>query len=219
MSFKIILADDHPLILTGVRCLIEHIEPHCEVIAEASQASQVFNLLQQHHCDLLVTDFSMPRDTRCDGLVMIRQLRRDHPGLSILVLTQVQNYAIFESLIQLGVNGIILKDAVVDELADAIRQTLLGHRYIGRAVKKSLLTTVDITCIGDSNCVSNVNRLTAKESEVVRLLASGMSVTQAANFLHRSVKTVSTQKKSAMRRLGISSDSALFEFAKVSGLV
>lgn len=219
MSFKIILADDHPLILTGVRYLIERIEPHCEVVAEGSHASQVFNLLQQHHCDLLITDFSMPRDTRCDGLVMIRQLRRDYPELSIIVLTQIQNYAIFESMIQLGVSGIILKAAVVDELADAIRQTLLGHRYIGQAVKKSLLTNVDLSCLGDSSCVSNVNRLTVKESEVVRLLASGMSVTQAANFLNRSVKTISTQKKSAMRKLGISSDSALFEFARVSGFI
>lgn len=58
----------------------------------------------------------------------------------------------------------------------------------------------------------------AKESEVVRLLASGMSVTQVADYLHRSVKTISTQKKSAMTRLGISSDSALFDYAKNSGL-
>ncbi|MFM4994137.1 LuxR C-terminal-related transcriptional regulator [Aeromonas veronii] len=64
----------------------------------------------------------------------------------------------------------------------------------------------------------NNNPLTPKESEVVRLLASGMSVTQVADYLHRSVKTISTQKKSAMARLGISSDSALFDYAKSSGL-
>ncbi|MGL4349768.1 MAG: response regulator, partial [Plesiomonas shigelloides] len=58
MSFKIILADDHPLILTGIRSLIEQIQPHCEVIAEAHQVSDLLVLLQQHHCDLLITDFS-----------------------------------------------------------------------------------------------------------------------------------------------------------------
>ncbi|MCR3968187.1 response regulator [Aeromonas veronii] len=211
MSFKIILADDHPLILTGIRSLIDQITPHCEVIAEAYQVSDLLNLLQQHHCDLLITDFSMPGDIRCDGLVMIQQLRRDYPNLPIIVLTQIQNSAILQSLIQVGVNGLILKKSVINELADAIRQILRGHRYIGPAVK-ILLANAGISAQGEPH------PLTPKESEVVRLLASGMSVTQVADYLHRSVKTISTQKKSAMIRLGISSDSALFDYAKSSGL-
>ena len=211
MSFKIILADDHPLILTGIRSLIDQITPHCEVIAEAYQVSDLLNLLQQHHCDLLITDFSMPGDTRSDGMVMIQQLRRDYPNLPIIVLTQIQNSAILQSLIQVGVKGLILKKSVINELADAIRQILLGHRYIGPTVRM-LLASAGISGQGSNN------PLTPKESEVVRLLASGMSVTQVADYLHRSVKTISTQKKSAMTRLGISSDSALFDYAKSSGL-
>ena len=211
MSFKIILADDHPLILTGIRSLIDQITPHCEVIAEAYQVSDLLNLLQQHHCDLLITDFSMPGDTRSDGMVMIQQLRRDYPNLPIIVLTQIQNSAILQSLIQVGVKGLILKKSVINELADAIRQILLGHRYIGPTVRM-LLASAGISGQG------NNNPLTPKESEVVRLLASGMSVTQVADYLHRSVKTISTQKKSAMIRLGITSDSALFDYAKSSGL-
>ncbi|HHQ5453841.1 TPA: response regulator [Aeromonas veronii] len=211
MSFKIILADDHPLILTGIRSLIEQITPHCEVIAEAYQVSELFNSLQQYHCDLLITDFSMPGDTLCDGMVMIHKVRRDYPTLPIIVLTQLQNSAIMQSLIQAGINGLILKKSVIDELAEAIRQILLGHSYIGPTVQ-ILLSNVDIT---DPD---KINPLTPKENEVVRLLASGMSVTQVADHLHRSVKTISTQKKSAMLRLGISSDSALFEYAKSSGL-
>ena len=211
MSFKIILADDHPLILTGIRSLIDQITPHCEVIAEAYQVSDLLNLLQQHHCDLLITDFSMPGDTRSDGMVMIQQLRRDYPSLPIIVLTQIQNSAILQSLIQAGVKGLILKKSVINELADAIRQILLGHRYIGPTVQM-LLASAGISGQGNSN------PLTPKESEVVRLLASGMSVTQVADYLHRSVKTISTQKKSAMVRLGLQSDSALFLYARENGL-
>ena len=210
MSFKIILADDHPLILTGIRSLIDQITPHCEVIAEAYQVSDLLKLLQQHHCDLLITDFSMPGDTRSDGMVMIQQLRRDYPTLPIIVLTQIQNSGILQSLIQAGVNGLILKKSVINELADAIRQILLGHRYIGQAVKM-LLANAGLAHH------DNINPLTAKESEVVRLLASGMSVTQVADYLHRSVKTISTQKKSAMVRLGLQSDSELFQYAKEHG--
>lgn len=210
MSFKIILADDHPLILTGIRSLIDQITPHCEVIAEADQVSDLLKLLQQHHCDLLITDFSMPGDIRSDGMVMIQQLRRDYPNLPIIVLTQIQNSAILQSLIQVGVKGLILKKSVINELADAIRQILLGHRYIGPAVKM-LLANAGISAQGDPH------PLTPKESEVLRLLASGMSVTQVADYLHRSVKTISTQKKSAMLKLGLKNDAELFNYAKEQG--
>ncbi|MCD6617664.1 response regulator [Aeromonas veronii] len=211
MSFKIILADDHPLILTGIRSLIEQITPHCEVVAEAYQVSDLLKLLQQHRCDLLITDFSMPGDTRSDGIVMIQQLRRDYPNLPIIVLTQIHNAGILQSLIQLGVSGILLKKAVISELSDAIRQILSGHSYIGSSAKNLLAEAR----LGHH---TSLIQLTPKESEVVRLLASGMSVTQVAEYLHRSIKTISTQKKSAMLRLGLQSDSALFDYAKSSGL-
>jgi two-component system capsular synthesis response regulator RcsB len=211
MSFKIILADDHPLILAGIRSLIAHNQPGCEVVAEAHQVSELLKTLQQHNCDLLITDFSMPGGERSDGLSMIQQLKRDYPTLPILVLTQIHNAGILQSLIQLGVSGILLKKAVISELSDAIRQILSGHSYIGSSVKILLAEA------GLDHQTSLV-QLTPKESEVVRLLASGMSVTQVAEYLHRSVKTISTQKKSAMLRLGITSDSGLFFYAKKHGL-
>ncbi|HAU4906591.1 TPA: response regulator [Aeromonas hydrophila] len=211
MSFKIILADDHPLILAGIRSLIAHNQPGCEVVAEAHQVSELLNTLQQHGCDLLITDFSMPGDERCDGLTLIQQLKRDYPTLPILVLTQIHNAGILQSLLQLGVSGVLLKKAVISELSDAIRQILSGHSYIGSSVK-TLLTEAGL------NQQTSLSQLTPKESEVVRLLASGMSVTQVAEYLHRSVKTISTQKKSAMMRLGLQSDSALFHYAKEQGL-
>lgn len=212
MSFKIILADDHPLILTGIRSLIAHNQPGCEVVAEAHQVSELLNTLQQHSCDLLITDFSMPGDERSDDLTMIQQLKRDYPTLPILVLTQIHNAGILQSLLQLGVSGVLLKKAVISELSDAIRQILSGHSYIGNSVKTLLAEA------GLNHHTTSI-QLTPKESEVVRLLASGMSVTQVAEYLHRSVKTISTQKKSAMLRLGLQSDSALFHYAKEQGLV
>lgn len=211
MSFKIILADDHPLILTGIRSLIAHNQPGCEVVAEAHQVSELLNTLQQHSCDLLITDFSMPGDERSDGLTMIQQLKRDYPTLPILVLTQIHNAGILQSLLQLGVSGVLLKKAVISDLSDAIRQILSGHSYIGSSVK-TLLAEAGL------DHQTGLVQLTPKESEVVRLLAGGMSVTQVAEYLHRSVKTISTQKKSAMLRLGLQSDSALFHYAKEQGL-
>ncbi|HHQ4705168.1 response regulator [Aeromonas hydrophila] len=212
MSSKIILADDHPLILTGIRSLIAQHQTGCEIVAEAHQVSELFKTLQQHHCDLLITDFSMPGDSRSDGLAMIQSLKRNYPQLSIIVLTQIQNAGILQSLLQLGVSGILLKKAVISELSDAIRHVLSGQKYLGHSVKLLLAES------GMPDTTQPL-QLTPKENEVVRLLASGMSVSQVAEYLNRSIKTISTQKKSAMQRLGLHSDSALFQYAKEKGLI
>lgn len=212
MHFKIILADDHPLILTGLRSLIANLQSKCDVVAEAHQVSSLFRALQQHPCDLLITDFSMPGDECNDGLNMMQQLRRDYPVLPIIVLTQIHNAGILQSLINLGVNGVLLKKAVIKELSTAIGQVLSGQCFVGDSVKL-LLNESGIMEYG-------VNiQLTPKESEVVRLLVNGMSVTQVAEYLHRSIKTISTQKKSAMQRLGLQSDSDLFHYARENGLL
>ncbi|WP_368204511.1 response regulator [Aeromonas sp. s5] len=212
MTFKVIISDDHPLILAGIRSLIEKITPRCDVVAEAYGVSDLFILLRQQPCDLLITDFSMPGDSRSDGLIMVQKLRREYPNLAIIVLTQLHNNAILQALLQCGISGLILKKSVITELSEAIRQVLLGHTYIGKSVK-NLLTEAGISHHTD------LTPLTPKESEVVRLLASGMSVTQVAEHLNRSVKTISTQKKSAMMRLGLQSDSELFFYAQNNGLV
>ena len=211
MSFKIILADDHPLILAGIRSLITQSHIGCDIVAEAHQVSELLKTLQQHSCDLLITDFSMPGDERCDGQAMIQQLRREYPELPIIVLTQIHNAGILQSLAQSGVSGIILKKAVLNELTDAIRQIKTGQHYTGNSVNAVL---AEAGLLHQPPAV----QLTPRENEVVRLLASGMSVTQVAEYLNRSVKTISTQKKSAMLRLGLQSDSALFHYAKEMGL-
>ena len=211
MTFKVIISDDHPLILAGIRSLIEKITPRCDVVAEAYSVSDLFILLKQQPCDLLITDFSMPGDSRSDGLIMVQQLRREYPNMAIIVLTQLHNNAILQALLQCGISGLILKKTVITELSEAIRKVLLGHTYVGKSVK-TLLTEAGISRH------TEITPLTPKESEVVRLLASGMSVTQVAEHLSRSVKTISTQKKSAMMRLGLQSDSELFKYANEYGL-
>ncbi|MBW3811399.1 response regulator [Aeromonas hydrophila] len=212
MPLSIIIADDHPIILTGIRNLIEISKLQCNIVAEAYQASELLEILKKHHCDILVTDFSMPGDKHPDGLAMIQRLRRDYPTLPIIILTQIQNIGILQTLIQLGVSGILLKKAVVGELSEAIQKVSSGHCYISPLVA---------TLLAEAGAYSHspLAQLTPRESEVVRLLSSGMSVTKVAEYLNRSVKTISTQKNNAMQRLGLKSDSALFHYAQEQGLI
>ncbi|BFL81865.1 response regulator transcription factor [Shewanella baltica] len=211
MAFKIILADDHPIILTGVRSLMAGIQPSCKIVAEANNVSELWHTLAQHECDLLITDFSMPNDDNVDGIAMIKQLRRKYPNLSIIVLTQVHNLGVLQALMQIGINGLLLKKSVIAELANTVKKVLSGSVYIGDAVRE-LLNEQGI------NQYSTPIELSLKEIEVVRLLANGMSVTQVASYLNRSVKTISTQKTNAMQKLGLKSDSELFHYAQQQGL-
>lgn len=211
MAFKIILADDHPIILTGVRSLMAEMQPSCDIVAEANNVSELWRTLEQHECDLLITDFSMPNDDNVDGMAMIKQLRRKYPNLPIIVLTQVHNLGVLQALLQIGIQGLLLKKSVIAELEKTVKKVLLGSVYIGETVRE-LLNEQGI------NQYATPVELSLKEIEVVRLLANGMSVTQVASYLHRSVKTISTQKTNAMQKLGLKSDSELFHYAQQQGL-
>ncbi|MBI1674221.1 response regulator transcription factor [Shewanella sp. NKUCC05_KAH] len=211
MAFKIILADDHPIILTGVRSLMAEMQPSCDIVAEANNVSELWRTLEQHECDLLITDFSMPNDDNVDGMAMIKQLRRKYPNLPIIVLTQVHNLGVLQALLQIGIQGLLLKKSVIAELEKTVKKVLLGSVYIGETVRE-LLNEQGI------NQYTIPVELSLKEIEVVRLLANGMSVTQVASYLHRSVKTISTQKTNAMQKLGLKSDSELFHYAQQQGL-
>lgn len=211
MAFKIILADDHPIILTGVRSLMAGIQPSCKIVAEANNVSELWHTLAQHECDLLITDFSMPNDDNVDGIAMIKQLRRKYPNLPIIVLTQVHNLGVLQALMQIGINGLLLKKSVIAELEKTVKKVLLGSVYIGETVRELLNEQ------GINQYITPVE-LSLKELEVVRLLANGMSVTQVASYLNRSVKTISTQKTNAMQKLGLKSDSELFHYAQQQGL-
>lgn len=207
MAFKIILADDHPIILTGVRSLMAEMQPSCDIVAEANNVSELWRTLEQHECDLLITDFSMPNDDNVDGMAMIKQLRRKYPNLPIIVLTQVHNLGVLQALLQIGIQGLLLKKSVIAELEKTVKKVLLGSVYIGETVHE-LLNEQGI------NQYAIPVELSLKEIEVVRLLANGMSVTQVASYLNRSVKTISTQKTNAMQKLGLKSDSELFHYAQ-----
>lgn len=211
MAFKIILADDHPIILTGVRSLMAEMQPSCDIVAEANNVSELWRTLEQHECDLLITDFSMPNDDNVDGMAMIKQLRRKYPNLPIIVLTQVHNLGVLQALLQIGIQGLLLKKSVIAELEKTVKKVLLGSVYIGETVRE-LLNEQGI------NQYSTPIELSLKEIEVVRLLTNGMSVTQVASYLNRSVKTISTQKTNAMQKLGLKSDSELFHYAQQQGL-
>ncbi|QJI27540.1 response regulator transcription factor [Pseudomonas sp. ADAK18] len=210
---RIVLADDHPIFLIGLRALLERDE-RVSIVGEASSPQALTELLQHCACDVLVTDFMMPAEPQADGLRLIEQLRRNYPTLPIVVVTMLNNAGLFHSILELGVMGLLSKASLADELPEAVRQVRLQRRYVAHTIRQALSLAGEV----GPDRLHSQEQLSPRELEVIRLLAAGMTVGEIAANLNRSKQTVSTQKVSAMRKLGLSSDAALFIYGQEHGL-
>lgn len=203
---RILLADDHPVIRIGLQSILSR-DARFAVVGEAADAEQLEELLSQRHCDLVITDLSMPRGRRPDGVRMLAGIRRDHPHVGLLVVTSFGNQEVLRAVAALGVGGILEKTSALTVLIDAVQTVLAGGTYYSAELLRRL--QLSAPCPG---------RLTARESEVVRLLAHGMEVKQIAEFHRRTVSTISRQKCAAMKRLGLTTEFELMLYARSVGL-
>jgi two-component system capsular synthesis response regulator RcsB len=211
---RIILADDHPIFLIGLKVVIEQNE-RATVIAQASAPDELLQKLREHACDLLVTDFMMPVQDQNDGLRLLERIRREYPALPIIVVTMLNNAGLFRSMLALQIQGLLSKASMADELPAAINSVSHGKPFIADSVQRSLLEAADY----GSDTLVALQDLSPRELEVIRLLAAGKSVGAIAAQLNRSKQTVSAQKVSAMRKLGLANDAALFIYLQEHGLV
>jgi two-component system capsular synthesis response regulator RcsB len=208
---RVIIADDHPVVRIGLRMLID-LSKTCVVVGEADGPDSLSSLLSTTPCDLLVTDFSMPGNLQADGLKMLSMVRRRYPSTAIILVTMFANVTTLRAAFAQGVMAIIAKDSSAKELPMAIKSVGEGQRFISESLRATLVQA-------DAEAQSSSPALSAKEHEVVRMLASGMTVSEIAGYFKRSVSTISKQKSMAMQRLGISTDVDLFAYARDNGMV
>ncbi|MHC8317933.1 response regulator [Pseudomonas sp. LB3P31] len=208
---RVIIADDHPVVRIGLRMLV-NLNRNCEVVGEADGPDGLAELLGNTPCDLLVTDFSMPGNSQADGLKMLSQVQRSYPKMKIILVTMFANVTTLRAAFAHGVMAIVAKGASAKELPMAIKSVSEGRRFISESLRTTLLQV-------DARAQTTLPSLSEKEYEVVRMLASGMTVSEIATQFKRSVSTISKQKNMAMQRLGISTDVDLFVYARESGMV
>jgi two-component system capsular synthesis response regulator RcsB len=208
---RVIIADDHPVVRIGLRMLIG-LSNTCVIVGEADGPDSLLSLLSTTPCDLLITDFCMPGNLQADGLKMLSMVRRRYPSMSIILVTMFTNVTTLRAAFAQGVMAIIAKDGSAKELPMAIKSVGEGRRFISASLRTALVQA-------DAEAQSGSPSLSAKEHEVVRMLASGMTVSEIAGHFKRSVSTISKQKSMAMQRLGISTDVDLFAYARDSGMV
>ncbi|SOZ64449.1 Regulatory protein, LuxR:Response regulator receiver [Cupriavidus taiwanensis] len=213
MAIRVILADDHPLILFGVRQSLAQANG-ISVVADASNPRGLMEKLQSPGCDVLVTDFYMPGTNGPDGLVMLNSTRLRFPRVRVVVLTTLENLGLVKSMRTAGVLAVVNKRDDLTELPSAIMAAFKGRPYLSTSLQRQM----DENDLEAPAKGQPATALSPREMEVVRLYVSGLSTTAVAKRLHRSVNTISTQKHSAMRKLGLVSDTELYAYAIEHGL-
>jgi two-component system capsular synthesis response regulator RcsB len=207
---RIVLADDHPIVRSGVRTLLERDHSTVKVVAEAATADELHRALDATPCDMVITDFNMPGGRMSDGLSLLGMLHRKWPDLPVIVLTIVSNPGVLHSIMATGARGLVNKSEALSELHLAVEAVAQGRIYLGAAMEQALQST---------QATDGKVALSIRESEVFRLFASGLTVSQIAKQLNRSVKTVSRQKVDAMAKLSIENDIDVYTYARRHGLL
>ncbi|WP_088142512.1 response regulator [Achromobacter xylosoxidans] len=204
---RIVLVDDHPLVLMGMRDLLEK-DLNFEVTATLPGPTALIRHLERDAPHVVITDYSMPGDdTYGDGIRLVKYLTRHYPQVQIVVLTMVSNSMIISALYDAGVAAVVLKRDNLSEIMTALETLHAGRKYYPPGFQRDGAADERSKFIGE-----RINSLSPKEFEVLRHFIRGESMMQVADALKRSVKTVSGQKISAMRKLNVRTDQELIAF-------
>ncbi|MGU8079347.1 response regulator [Burkholderia pyrrocinia] len=207
---RIVIADDHPAVVIGARYELSATNT-LAVVASAHNSTELMEALATHPCDVLVSDYAMPGAEYGDGLAMFTTILKRHPNLRIVVMTMMENAVALRALMDLGIACIVSKSDMTNHLTMAIHAAYTNGRYLSPSMDRILRAA--------GSASGKAPALSARELEVIRLFASGLSVNEIADKLSRSKKTISTQKSSAMQKLGIERDVDLVRYAIACGLV
>ena len=204
---RILIADDHAILRTGLRLLIET-QPNLSVVGEAENGREALEKARSLHPDLILLDLNMPE---VDGMTVIPQLRREVPDSRILVLTMHDDAAHLRQALDAGASGYVLKKAVDQELLMAIRAVRRGETYVHSAMTHKLLESLAETQEPEAD--DPWRSLSEREFDVMRLVALGHTNNEIAEELYISVKTVESYRSRGMEKLGMESRAQLVQSA------
>ena len=212
MSIRILIADDHQIVRNGLRSLIEK-EPDIEVIAEADNGRTAVRIALELAPDVVIMDIAMPD---LNGIEATRQIIAALPGTKIIALSMHADKRYVMEMLKAGASGYILKDNAYEELANAIRTALGNRTYLSSQVTEIVIG--DYVKLAQTANDSVFSLLSAREREVLQLLAEGKNTARIAESLYISVKTVETYRQHIMEKLNIRSIAELTKYAIREGL-
>lgn len=207
-KIRVVLADDHTLFRQGIRTLISA-EPDIEVVGEAANGSEAVERTNETRADLVLMDIGMPGLSSFEAT---RQIRKNRPETKILFLTMYDDEDYLVEGMEVGASGYVLKDSPAAQLLSAMRDVIRGGSYLSPRMLSQLVDDFR-SRIKSANRLPRFATLTAREREVLKILAEGNSVKEIACDLNLSVKTVEAHKFNLMRKLDIHNKAQLVQYA------
>jgi two-component system response regulator NreC len=205
-TIRIVLADDHEVVRTGLRMLLDS-QPDFEVVAEASDTESARRYVLGHHPKVLVLDLNMPGGS---SLEAIPAMREEFPDTQIVVLTMQKEPAFAREALSAGALGYVLKEAAHAELVEAVRRAAVGESYLNPRLGARMASEPPPGPPDD---------LSAREVDVLRLIALGNTNTEIGEQLYLSVRTVETHRSHIQQKLRLSSRAELVAYAIDRGLI
>ena len=207
---KILIADDHAVVRRGLRQIIND-EPDFEVVAEAQNGHEVLDQLDKVDCNVLVLDITMPDK---NGLAVLQEVKATRPRLPILILSMHPEDQFALRALKLGASGYLTKESAPEELVGALRKVTNGGKYISSTLAEQLVAE-----IGSDSPRPSPERLSEREFQVLRMIAQGKTISQIAEDMGLSVKTVSTYRTRLLQKMKMKTNAELVRYAVQHGLV
>lgn len=214
MTTRVLLADDHAVLRSGLRLLLIS-QNEYDIVGEAASGTETLSLAEQLQPDLILLDLSMPSLGGLDALPMLRTLS---PSARILILTMHDDAQYLRQALRLGASGYVLKKAADTELLSAIHAVLRGEVYVHPSMTRVLLEDM----LPEAQLLSKDDaweRLSEREQEVLKMVTLGHTSAEIGDKLSLSAKTVETYRARGMEKLGLRTRAALVRFALQEGLI
>jgi DNA-binding NarL/FixJ family response regulator len=208
----IALCDDHPIVLNGLRNLIES-EPDFEIAGTATDGLAALKLITDQRPDIALIDISMPE---LNGIALARRLVEEAPESRVVVLTVYEDRAFLKQALDAGVRGYLLKRSAAESLIQALRAVLTGGIYVDPAIADRVFVS-NAPRQGRGGDKPLMPALTERESEVLKLTALGFTNKETARRLDIGVKSVETYKARGLEKLGLSTRAELVRYASAEG--
>jgi DNA-binding NarL/FixJ family response regulator len=212
MTIRVLIADDHTIMRAGLRSLLEK-ENQIEVVAEAENGRRAVQLAVEHEPDVVVMDVSMPD---LNGIEATSQVLENLPEAKVIALSMHTDKRFVMGMLRAGASGYLLKDCASQELANAIVSVASNKKYLSPDIAGVVIEDSLYGIQQEGETVSSL--LSAREREVLQLIAEGWSTKQIAAHLYVSVKTVETHRRQIMKKLDLHNIAELTKYAIREGL-
>jgi DNA-binding NarL/FixJ family response regulator len=210
---RVLIAEDHTIVRQGL-CALLRAEPDIEVIGEASDGLEATEMAQKLTPDVVLMDVAM---RNLNGLDATRTIKKLFPSMKVLVLTMYDNEEVIFQILRAGASGYLIKDSAMTDLVSAIRAIHQGDSYLSPAVSKKVIDDYIRRAVQGEKA-SMEDLLSAREREILQLIAEGNSIPQIASHLCISKKTVEAHKNHIMEKLNIHDKTGLIKYAIRTGL-